>query len=56
MKKYLYEVSYLMTFCCLMAGYTFANAAKNNEDLTVRFRENTLVVTSTQLEEAKIYS
>lgn len=56
MKKYLYEVSYLMTFCCLMAGYTFANAAKNNGDLTVRFRENTLVVTSTEMEEAKIYS
>ena len=57
MKKYLYKVSYLMTICCLMAGFTFAVAAKNNKDnLTVRFRENTLVVASTQMEEASIYT
>ena len=56
MKKYLYKVSYLLTFCCLMAGFTFADAAKNNDNFTVRFRENTLVVTSTQMEEARIYT
>ena len=56
MKKYLCKVSYLLTFCCLMAGFTFADAAKNNDNFTVRFRENTLVVTSTQMEEARIYS
>ena len=56
MRKYLWKVSYLMTICCLMAGYTFADAAKSKEDLSVRFRENTLVVTSTQMEEARIYS
>lgn len=56
MKKYLYKVSYLLTFCCLMAGFTFADAAKNNDNFTVRFRENTLVVTSAKMEEARIYS
>ena len=56
MRKYMWKVSYLMTICCLMAGYTFADAAKSNEDLSVRFRENTLVVASTQMEEARIYS
>ena len=56
MKKYMLKVSYLMTICCLMAGYTFADAAKSKEDLSVRFRENTLVVASTQMEEARIYS
>lgn len=56
MKKYWYKVSYLLTFCCLMAGFTFADAAKNNDNFTVRFRENTLVVTSAQMEEARIYS
>jgi len=45
-----------MTICCLMAGYTIADAAKSNDNFTVRFRENTLVVTSTQMEEARIYS
>ena len=56
MKKYLFKVSYLLTFCCLMAGFTFADASKITDNFTVRFRENTLVVTSTQLEEARIYS
>ena len=56
MKTYLMKVSYLMTICCLMAGFTLADAARNNENLTVRFRENTLVVTSTRMEEARIYT
>lgn len=56
MKKYMLKVSYLMTICCLMAGYTLADAARSNEDFTVRFRENTLVVASTKMEEARIYT
>ena len=56
MKKYLYKVSYLMTICCLMAGFTYAEAAKNKDEFTLRFRENTLVVASTQMEEARIYT
>ena len=56
MKKYMLKVSYLMTICCLMAGFTLADAAKSNDDFTVRFRENTLVVASTQMEEARIYT
>ena len=56
MKKYLFRVSYLLTICCLMAGFTLADAAKSNDNFTVRFRENTLVVTSTRMEEARIYS
>ena len=39
-----------------MAGVSNADAAKNNDNFTVRFRENTLVVASTQMEEARIYS
>ena len=57
MKKHLYKVSLvLLTVVSLMAGVNIADAAKNNDNLTVRFRENTLVVTSTQMEEARIYS
>ena len=56
MRKYMLKVNYLMTICALMAGYTLADAAKSTDDFTVRFRENTLVVTSTQMEEARIYS
>ena len=46
----------LLTSICLLAGVSFADAAKNNDNFTVRFRENTLVVTSTYMEEARIYS
>lgn len=54
MKKVLYV---LLTSVALVAGVTFANAAKNTTDtFTVRFRENTLVVTSAQMEEARLYS
>ena len=57
MKKMLSKVSLiLLTVCCLMAGVSYADAAKNNDNLTVRFRENTLVVASTQMEEARIYT
>ncbi len=40
----------------LLTGVICADAAKCSDNLTVRFRENTLVVTSTQMEEARIYS
>ena len=46
----------VMTIISLMAGANIADAAHNNDNFTVRFRENTLVVTSTQMEEARIYS
>ncbi len=46
----------VMTIISLMAGVNIADAAHNNDNFTVRFRENTLVVTSTQMEEARIYS
>ena len=57
MEKIVRNVSLiLLTVCCLMAGVSFADAAKNNDNLTVRFRENTLVVASTQMQEARIYT
>ncbi len=53
MKKVLVS---LLTIVTLLTGVTFADAAKNNDTFTVRFRENTLVVASNQMEEARIYS
>ena len=44
------------TVVALLTGVTFADAAKSNDDFTVRFRENTLVVRSTKMEEARLYS
>ena len=46
----------LLTSILLLAGVSYAEAAKNEDNFTVRFRENTLVVASTQMEEARIYS
>lgn len=46
----------LLTSILLLTGANYAGAAKNDDNLTVRFRENTLVVVSTQMEEARIYS
>jgi len=46
----------LVTVVTLLTGVICADAAYNNDNFTVRFRENTLVVTSTQMEEARIYS
>ena len=46
----------LAAVAALLTGVNYADAAKNNDKFTVRFRENTLVVTSTQMEEARIYS
>ena len=57
MKKNLYKVSFIvLTVISLLAGVNIADAALNNDTFRVRFRENTLVVTSTQMEEARIYS
>ena len=57
MKTYLRKVSLVvLTVVSLLAGVNIADAAKNNDNFTVRFRENTLVVASTQMEEARIYS
>ena len=57
MKKIGMKVSLVvMTIISLMAGANIADAAHNNDNFTVRFRENTLVVTSTRMEEARIYS
>lgn len=53
MKKVLVS---LVTVVTLLTGVTLAEAAKNNDNFTVRFRENTLVVASTQMEEARIYT
>ena len=54
MKKVLFS---LLTFVSLVAGVTLANATQStNDKFTVRFRENTLVVASTRMEEARIYS
>ena len=53
MKKVLVS---LVTLVTLLTGVTLAEAAKSNDNFTVRFRENTLVVVSSQMEEARIYS
>lgn len=53
----LFKVScVLLTVICLTAGVSITEAAKREDGITVRFRENTLVVTSTQMEEARIYT
>ena len=46
----------LTTAVVLLTGVIVADAAKCTDNFTVRFRENTLVVTSAQMEEARIYS
>ena len=57
MKKMLNKVSLVLVLVCsLFAGVNMADAAKNDDELRVRFRENTLVVTSSQMEEARLYS
>ena len=53
MKKVLVSFVTLVTLLFLM---TLAQAAHKSEDLTVRFDENRLIVGSTQMEEASIYS
>ena len=46
----------MTTVVVLLTGVIVAEAAKRTDNFTVRFRENTLVVTATQMEEARIYS
>ena len=46
----------MTTAVVLLTGVIVADAAKSTDQFTVRFRENTLVVCSTQMEEARIYS
>ena len=46
----------IATVVALLTGVNIADAAKSNDQFSVRFRENTLVVTSSQMEEARIYS
>lgn len=53
MKKVLFSLFAAAAIC---AGATFADAASKNDKFTVRFRENTLVVTSTQMTEARLYT
>ena len=47
---------YFVSLVAILAGFTSADAAKRNDIFTVRFRENTLVVSSEQMEEARIYT
>ena len=53
MKKVVFGI---LTLVGLMIGIATTNAARNDDQLNIRFYENTLVVTSTQLEEAGIYT
>jgi len=53
MKRFLMTMT---TVVVLLTGVIVADAAKCSDNFTVRFRENTLVVCATQLEEARIYS
>ncbi|MBQ3998164.1 MAG: hypothetical protein II644_02360 [Paludibacteraceae bacterium] len=46
----------LAALAAILTGVNYADAAKSNDNFTVRFRENTLVVASTQMEEARIYT
>ena len=46
----------LTTVVVLLTGVIVAEAAKCTDNFTVRFRENTLVVTAAQMEEARLYS
>ena len=46
----------MTTAVVLLTGVVVADAAKQNDEFRVRFRENTLVVASTRMEEARIYS
>ena len=46
----------ITTVVVLLTGVIVAEAAKSTDNFTVRFRENTLVVKSMQMEEARIYS
>jgi hypothetical protein len=53
MKKVLVS---LVTVVTLLTSIVFAQAAQSKDNFSVRLRENTLVVVSTQMEEARLYS
>lgn len=46
----------LAAVAALLTSVNYADAAKSNDKFSVRFRENTLVVSSAKMEEARIYS
>jgi len=46
----------LAAVAALLTSVNYADAAKSNDNFSVRFRENTLVVSSAKMEEARIYS
>lgn len=54
MKKVFFSL--FAAWSLMIGSTTIAEAAKNNDEFKVRFRENTLVVTSTGLQEARIYN
>lgn len=54
MKKVFFSL--FATWSLLISSATLAEAARNNDNFSVRFRENTLVVTSTQMTEARLYN
>ena len=53
MKKVFFS---LFTFAALTASVAFANAESKTKEFTVRFRENTMVVTATNMSEARLYN
>lgn len=53
MKKVFFSL--FAAWSLLIGSVTMVEAAKNNDEFTVCFRENTLVVASTGLQEARIY-
>lgn len=54
MKKVLFSL--FATLALLAGSVSIADAATNSEKFTVRFRENTLIVRSTQMTEARLYT
>ena len=53
MKKVFFS---LFTFAALTASVAFANAESKTKEFTVRFRENTMVVTATNMSAARLYN
>lgn len=53
MKRFLMT---LTTAVVLLTGVNIADAAKSNDNFTIRFRENTLVVIADGMEEARLYT
>lgn len=54
MKKVFFSL--FAAWSLLIGSAVVANAGSNVEKFTVRFRENTLVVASTQMTEARLYN